>query len=29
MELARNAVYGLHLNKGGKGSSYAHLFHVN
>lgn len=28
MELARNAVYGLHL-KGGKGSTYAHLFHVN
>ncbi|WYX89361.1 hypothetical protein SLPHG_CDS0007 [Salmonella phage Sephi301i] len=25
MELARNAVYGLHL-KGGKGSTYAHLF---
>ncbi|EDW9075426.1 hypothetical protein AV691_004280 [Salmonella enterica subsp. enterica serovar 4,[5],12:i:-] len=28
MKLARNAVYGLHL-KGGKGSTYAHLFHVN
>ena len=28
MELARNAVYGLRL-KGGKGSTYAHLFHVN
>lgn len=28
MELARNAVYGLHL-KGGEGSTYAHLFHVN
>lgn len=28
MELARNAVYGLHL-KGGKCSTYVHLFHVN
>lgn len=28
MKLARNAVYGLHL-VGGKGSTYAHLFHVN
>ena len=28
MELARNAIYGLHL-KGGEGFTYAHLFHVN
>ncbi|EKL2214115.1 hypothetical protein PQ125_002649 [Salmonella enterica] len=28
MELARNAIYGLHL-KCGEGSTYAHLFHVN
>lgn len=28
MKLARNAIYGLHL-KGGKGSTYVHLFHVN